>query len=131
MNATTTSPTATSPTGHRGLSPVTPRNADSSSGLPRRARRRPLVVSTRTRGRADEVLRLCRTRPRRRRGRGLHRLGAALCLDHAHVTPYWLTRTAVINRTLRVEPPTRAIRCGLCQQAHDAATGHQLSEAHQ
>jgi hypothetical protein len=57
--------------------------------------------------------------------------GAALCLDHQHVTPYWLTRTAVINRTLMVEPPTRAIRCGLCQQAHDAATGHHLTEAHQ
>ena len=56
--------------------------------------------------------------------------GAAVCPNHAHVTPHWLTRTAVINRTVRVEPPTRAIRCGLCQQAHDTATGYQPSEVH-
>ena len=29
--------------------------------------------------------------------------GAAVCPDHAHVMPYWLTRTAVINRTVTVE----------------------------
>ena len=56
--------------------------------------------------------------------------GAAVCPDHAHVMPYWLTRTAVINRTVTVEPPTRAIRCGLCRQAHDTAAGHRLSEVH-
>ena len=47
--------------------------------------------------------------------------GAALCHDHAHVSAHWLTRTAVINRTVRVEPPARMIRCGVCQAAHDAA----------
>lgn len=55
--------------------------------------------------------------------------GAAVCPDHAHVMPNWLTRTAVINRTVRVEPPARAIHCGLCQQAHDTAAAHRVSEA--
>lgn len=51
--------------------------------------------------------------------------GAALCHDHAHVSAHWLTRTAVINRTVIVEPPARLIRCGVCQAAHDAApTAH-------
>ena len=52
--------------------------------------------------------------------------GAAVCQRHAHVTPRWLTRTAVINRTVAVEPPARTIRCGVCQAARDAATpaGH-------
>ena len=31
--------------------------------------------------------------------------GAAVCLDHAHVTARWLTRTMVINRVVAVEPP--------------------------
>jgi hypothetical protein len=53
--------------------------------------------------------------------------GAAVCYDHAHVTARWLTRTAVINRTVVVEPPARTIRCSLCRQAHDAATGQQSS----
>ena len=47
--------------------------------------------------------------------------GAAVCHHHAHVTARWLTRTAVINRTVAVEPPTRIIRCGICPAAHDAA----------
>ena len=55
--------------------------------------------------------------------------GAGVCPDHAHITPRWLTRTAVIDRTVRVEPPARSIRCGLCQQAHDAATGDQTGAA--
>ncbi len=46
--------------------------------------------------------------------------GAAICHDHAHVAPHWLSRTAVINRTVRVEPPARMIRCGVCQLADDA-----------
>jgi len=46
--------------------------------------------------------------------------GAALCHDHARVSPHWLTRTAVINRTVNVEPPARMIRCSVCQTAHDA-----------
>ncbi len=46
--------------------------------------------------------------------------GAALCLDHAHVTARWLARTMVINRVVAVEPPARTIRCGICQAARDA-----------
>ena len=51
--------------------------------------------------------------------------GAGVCPGHAHVAPRWLTRTAVINRTVTVERPARTIRCGLCQQARDAAAGQQ------
>ena len=47
--------------------------------------------------------------------------GAAVCPDHAHVTPRWLTRTMVINRIVAVEPPARTIRCTVCQAACDAA----------
>ena len=43
--------------------------------------------------------------------------GAAVCLDHAHVTARWLTRTMAINRTVAVEPPARAIHCAICQAA--------------
>lgn len=49
--------------------------------------------------------------------------GAALCHSHAHVSPHWLTRTAVINRTVTIEPPARTIRCAVCQTAREAATG--------
>ena len=49
--------------------------------------------------------------------------GAGICHDHAHVTARWLYRTGTINRLVRVEPPTRTIRCSLCQQAADAANG--------
>lgn len=48
--------------------------------------------------------------------------GAGLCVDHVRVEAQWLTRTAVINRTIVVEPPARVIRCPVCQAAHDAAT---------
>ncbi len=47
--------------------------------------------------------------------------GAGLCVDHVQVNARWLTRTAVINRTVVVEPPAREIRCRVCQAAHDAA----------
>ncbi len=47
--------------------------------------------------------------------------GAGLCTDHARVTAHFLTRTAVINRSVVVEPRARQIRCALCQMAHDAA----------
>ena len=47
--------------------------------------------------------------------------GAAICADHARISPHWLKRTAVINRTVSVEPPARLIRCGVCQTAHDHA----------
>ncbi len=53
--------------------------------------------------------------------------GAAICADHAHVTPRWLATTAAINRTIRVEPPTRSIRCTVCHTAHTAATGTDAS----
>jgi len=46
--------------------------------------------------------------------------GAAVCLAHAHVAPRWLICTAAINRTVRVDPPTRTVRCGLCQAARTA-----------
>jgi hypothetical protein len=49
--------------------------------------------------------------------------GAAVCAEHAHVTPRWLTRTMVINRVVAVEPPGRTIRCSVCQAARDAASG--------
>ena len=45
--------------------------------------------------------------------------GAAVCLDHSHVTARWLTRTMVINRVVAIEPPARTIRCGVCQAASD------------
>jgi hypothetical protein len=48
--------------------------------------------------------------------------GAGLCLDHAEVEPRWLTRTAVINRVVTVEPPARVVRCRVCSQAQGAAT---------
>ncbi len=51
--------------------------------------------------------------------------GAGVCLDHAQVTPRWLTRAMPINRTVALEPPARIIRCGLCQQARDAQAGEQ------
>ena len=47
--------------------------------------------------------------------------GAAICQRHAHVTPRWLTRVAIINRVVAIEPPARTIRCGVCQAACDAA----------
>lgn len=46
--------------------------------------------------------------------------GAAVCLDHAHVTARWLTRTAALNRIVAVEPPARTVRCTVCQAARDA-----------
>lgn len=48
--------------------------------------------------------------------------GAAVCARHAQVTARWRTRTEVINRVVTVEPPTRLLRCTLCQAAHDAVT---------
>ncbi len=55
--------------------------------------------------------------------------GAGVCEEHAHVGARWLYTTAVINRLVRVEPPTRVILCGLCQQAHDAADGQAPARA--
>ena len=47
--------------------------------------------------------------------------GAGVCVQHAHVTARWLTRTMAINRTVAVEPPARTVRCSVCQAARDAA----------
>ena len=47
--------------------------------------------------------------------------GAALCVDHAHVEPRWLTRNMVINRIVAVEPPARTVLCGVCETARKAA----------
>jgi len=55
--------------------------------------------------------------------------GAALCYDHAHVTARWLTRTAVINRVVAIEPPARTVRCGICQAARDAAPATRYAAA--
>jgi hypothetical protein len=46
--------------------------------------------------------------------------GAAACLQHAHVTARWLTRTMALNRNVAVEPPARTVRCSVCQAARDA-----------
>ncbi len=55
--------------------------------------------------------------------------GAGVCLDHAQVLPHWLTRTAVINRIVTVDPPGRILRCPVCQAAHDAAEGSHHRQA--
>ena len=47
--------------------------------------------------------------------------GAGVCPDHAHVAIRRLTRTLAINRLVRVEPPARSVRCGVCQAAQSAA----------
>ena len=47
--------------------------------------------------------------------------GAGICPDHARLSPHWLTRTAVINRQITVEPPARILRCPVCQAARHAA----------
>ncbi len=52
--------------------------------------------------------------------------GAGACRRHAHVAPRWLTRTAVINRVVAVEPPARTLRCAVCQAARDAAASPSL-----
>jgi hypothetical protein len=57
--------------------------------------------------------------------------GAAVCRDHAHVGPRWLTRMEAINRPVRIELPGRSVRCGMCQAAHDAATGTVYASAGQ
>lgn len=47
--------------------------------------------------------------------------GAGVCIAHADVDVRWLTRIAVINRTVVVEPSARVVRCGVCHAAHTAA----------
>lgn len=47
--------------------------------------------------------------------------GAGICSDHVRLSPLWLTRTAVINRQITVEPPARVLRCPVCQTAHAGA----------
>lgn len=46
--------------------------------------------------------------------------GGAVCLEHAMPAEHWLTRTQLINRVERVDPPARVIRCGTCHAAHAA-----------
>ena len=46
--------------------------------------------------------------------------GAGVCEDHATVTPHHLTRVAVVNRNVAVEPPARRIYCHTCAAAVDA-----------
>lgn len=55
--------------------------------------------------------------------------GAAVCLDHAHVTARWLTRTMALNRTVAVEPPARTVRCTVCQAARDASPAPAVAPA--
>jgi len=50
-----------------------------------------------------------------------HDCGAAVCADHAVSFDHHLTRTALIDRVILVEPPARLIRCRVCAAAHDAA----------
>jgi hypothetical protein len=47
--------------------------------------------------------------------------GAAVCYTHACVSARWATRATALNRVVRVEPPSRIIRCSLCEQTHGAA----------
>ncbi len=56
--------------------------------------------------------------------------GAAVCARHAQITARWLTRTEPINRVVTVEPPTRILRCTLCQAARDAAGEGRTSAVH-
>ena len=46
--------------------------------------------------------------------------GAGVCIEHAVSAMHWLTRTHVVNRLERVDPPARVIRCGACHAAHVA-----------
>jgi hypothetical protein len=46
--------------------------------------------------------------------------GAAVCVEHSVSTRHWLTRSQLINRVERVDPPARVIRCGTCHAAHAA-----------
>jgi hypothetical protein len=46
--------------------------------------------------------------------------GAGVCIEHAVTAKHWLTRTALINRVERIDPPARVIRCGTCHAAHAA-----------
>lgn len=45
--------------------------------------------------------------------------GAAVCSEHAIPETRWLTRTHVILRVERVDPPARLIRCRTCHAAHE------------
>jgi hypothetical protein len=53
--------------------------------------------------------------------------GAGLCVEHAVVAPRYLTRMAVINRLVTVEPPARAMRCEICAAAQEALTGSEVA----
>ena len=57
-----------------------------------------------------------------------HGCGAGVCAVHARVVARWLTRTAVINRTVMVEPPARLVWCPVCDAAQQAASGRPASK---
>ena len=46
--------------------------------------------------------------------------GAGVCLEHAVVQDEYLTVTAPINRSMRVEPAARRIVCERCAAAENA-----------
>lgn len=49
-----------------------------------------------------------------------HDCGAGVCLDHAIARDRHLTRIMAISMELKVEPPARILRCGVCSAAVDA-----------
>lgn len=64
----------------------------------------------------------CAALDRQRAAVGICRdCGAGVCSDHARLSPRWLTRLEVINRTVRVEPPARVLLCPVCEAAREAA----------
>ena len=52
--------------------------------------------------------------------------GAAVCANHAVVRARHLTRTAVINRQVPIEPAARVFRCRICDLARVAQHDGQL-----
>ena len=56
--------------------------------------------------------------------------GSGVCLEHAVVRERHLTKTALINREVAVEPPARVVRCRVCDASravqHDRQLGHIL-----
>lgn len=52
--------------------------------------------------------------------------GAAVCANHAVVRARHLTRTALINRQVPVEPAARVLRCRICNAARVAQHDGQL-----
>ena len=59
--------------------------------------------------------------------------GSGVCLEHAVVRERHLTKTALVNRDVAVEPAARVLRCHVCDAArvaqHDRQLGHILQTA--